>query len=154
MQLGTVKTRGFEFEATRAIADDLDVIATYSYTRAKDLAEVAGGRVTIDLLDSTPKHLALVGGMKSFAFGNARLRAGAGVRYVSDSFSTGSDGDAAFTLTTPGFVLADALLGVDVCRYRFSLSGTNLFGKEYLTTCLGRGDCYVGARRTVIGRVG
>jgi iron complex outermembrane receptor protein len=34
-----------------------------------------------------------------------------------------------------------------------ALNVTNLFDKKYLTTCLARGDCYFGARRTVVGSV-
>lgn len=154
VQLGTVKTRGFEIEASHAVANDLDLILTYSLTRARDSAAETGGRVTTDQLDSIPKHLASGWIMKTVNVGIARVRAGAGVRYVSDSFSEGGDANGAFTLVTPGYAVADALLGLDVGRYLFSVNATNLTDKRYLTTCLGRGDCYVGVRRTIVGRLG
>lgn len=149
-----MKTRGFEFEASRSIANDLDVIATYSYTRARESEQATGPAVLTDQLDRIPKHLASIWVMKSIPLGPVRLRGGAGVGYVSDSFSTGTNADGPFSLVTPDYVLADALLGVDLGSYQLTVNATNLFDKRYLTSCLGRGDCYVGVRRTVIARLG
>ena len=38
-------------------------------------------------------------------------------------------------------------------NYSLQLNANNLFDKQFLTTCLARGDCYFGARRTVVGSV-
>jgi iron complex outermembrane recepter protein len=45
--------------------------------------------------------------------------------------------------------LLDALLAWENPTWRAALNVTNLTDKTYVATCLGRGDCWYGARRTV-----
>ncbi|WP_182912018.1 TonB-dependent siderophore receptor [Sphingomonas cavernae] len=147
VQTGVIKTQGFEIEASKTIADDFDVIATYSYTRAKD-------RSNGDLqVESVPKHLASIWGMKSLPLGDeVVLQLGAGVRYVDESISESQVGG--FVVTSPDYVLADALIGVGRGPWTLTVNATNLFDKKYYTTCLGRGDCFLGLRRTVNATLG
>ena len=49
---------------------------------------------------------------------------------------------------------ADALLGIERGRWSAALNLTNLFDKHYYSSCLGRGDCFPGLRRTVNARIG
>lgn len=160
VQAGTVKTRGIEIEASRTVADNLDLIATYSYTRPKDSSLssriAAGDALSTNQLESVPKHLASVWAMKTMPVNDKlRVRFGAGLRYVGDSYSpTVNPARVAYTLVTPDYLLADALLGLDYGQWSASLNATNLTDKKYYTTCLGRGDCFLGLRRTVNLRIG
>ena len=90
------------------------------------------------------------------------LRLGAGVRYASQNESNGtaflaSNGFAptANRIVTDGYTVFDALLG-----YQFgngiavSVNARNLFNKDYFATCLSRGDCFPGERRTIVGTIG
>ncbi|AGH50389.1 MULTISPECIES: TonB-dependent siderophore receptor [Sphingomonas] len=160
IQAGKVRTKGFEVEASRSIANDLDIIASYSYTRARDsnLSDQidAGVGLSTNQLESIPKHLASIWAMKHVAVTDeAKLRIGAGLRYVSDSYSPTYDVNfVPYTLVTPDYLAADAMIGLDYGAWRLSLNATNLTDKKYYTTCLGRGDCFLGLRRTVNFSVG
>jgi iron complex outermembrane recepter protein len=155
IQAGLIRTRGFEIEAQRTVADDLDLIASYAYTRARDSAIDVGGRVTTNQVESSPKQLASIWAMKRVALSGAwTLRGGAGVRYVGPSWSISFDDAGNFTLKTPGYVAVDALVGVAWNRWHADLNVTNLFNKHYYSSCLGRGDCFLGLLRTVNLRVG
>ena len=58
--------------------------------------------------------------------------------------------NASIRYVTPSYTLADLMLA-----YQFSddidvqLNVRNLTDKEYLTSCLTRGDCFPGVRRTI-----
>ncbi|MCQ4311655.1 TonB-dependent receptor [Pseudomonas stutzeri] len=78
-------------------------------------------------------------------FGIPGFSAGAGVRYVGASWG-GTD-----TLKTPSTTLFDAMLGYRYQDRTFMLNATNLEDESYYTTCLSRGDCLLGSRRTVVG---
>ena len=70
---------------------------------------------------------------------------GAGIRYVGTSW------DGADRLKTPSSTLVDAMLGYRYQNWNLSLNATNLEDKTYYTTCLARGDCFIGNRRTLVG---
>jgi iron complex outermembrane receptor protein len=74
--------------------------------------------------------------------------AGAGARYVGESWDGFDD------IRTPGQTLYDLMLGYESGPWLFRLNARNLTDKEYLATCLQRGDCFFGERRTVVGTVG
>ena len=69
---------------------------------------------------------------------------GAGVRYVGASW------DGTDSLKTPSTTLFDAMLGYAYQDWAFTLNATNLEDETYYTTCLSRGDCFTGNRRTVV----
>ena len=72
---------------------------------------------------------------------------GGGVRYNGPSYD-GTDNNR-----VGGVTLFDALLAYDHGPVRVALNVNNLFDREYIGTCLARGDCYYGTRRTVVGSV-
>ena len=150
IQAGEIKTQGIEIEGSHRIGEDFDLIAAYSYTRAKD--SNLGGRQ----VESIPEHLASIWASKGFAIREGtRLRLGGGLRYVSESYSDSFDSDFnPFVVTSPDYLLADALIGLEHGPFNLALNATNLFDKQYYTTCLGRGDCFLGLRRTVNLRLG
>jgi iron complex outermembrane receptor protein len=86
-----------------------------------------------------------VWGIKRFSVGNMDgFRAGLGARYI------GSSHDSTGVLETPDVTLVDAMLGLDHGSWRYALNASNLFDKEYVSTCISRGDCWLGTRRTAI----
>ena len=62
----------------------------------------------------------------------------------------GSSWDSSNTLKTPDVTLIDAMLGFDHGNWRYALNASNLFDKEYVSTCLVRGDCWLGQRRQAL----
>lgn len=144
IQVGSLTSKGFEIEASRMLPGNYEIIANYSYVKAR----VDGTGVQ---LDNVPKTNASLWGTKTFDLGEARFRLGGGVRYSSRNISYGS----AFPtgIVTPGYTLVDALAELDWKQWRFSVNATNLFDKRYYAACLTRGDCFNGVGRNVFGTV-
>lgn len=144
VQKGEIRTRGLELEATTSLTSHLNLIANYSYNDARynksDNPAEQGNQV-----ETIPKHLASVWGIQRFALGDIHgWRAGLGVRYI------GSSGDNFEQIKTPSVTLVDAMLGLDYGSWRYAVNASNLFDKEYVSTCIARGDCWLGAKRQVI----
>jgi iron complex outermembrane recepter protein len=123
------------------VTRELDVIAAFTYTDGKVLeGDNAGKRVeTVPLYQAAlwAKHRFSIAGMHGFS-------AGAGVRYIGETW------DGADHFKTPSFALFDAMLSYENERWRLQLNGTNLGDKIHVTTCLARGDCFYGSRRTIL----
>jgi iron complex outermembrane recepter protein len=131
-QAGATHTRGLELEAIGRLLPQLDLAAHYNYT---DLDSE---------LEGLPTHQAAVWGTYRFDLEDLTgLRAGLGVRYMG-SFKDGVAPE------TPSVTLVDAMVGLDRGPWRYALNVQNLADKIYVSTCLGRGDCWYGSRRTVI----
>lgn len=140
IQLGLATAQGFELEG-QANFRDWSLIGNYTYTDAKD--QDAGHR-----LSGIPLHSAAVWAVHRFnAFGLTGMRAGLGVRFV------GQTGDGAGVTTTPSNTITDALLSYDAGQVTYALNVSNLFDREYLATCLSRGDCWFGTRRKAVASV-
>ena len=144
IQKGEIKTQGIELEAATSFSNRLDVIANYSYTDAKynksNVPDEQGNQV-----ETIPKNLASIWGVKRFSVGEIDgFRAGVGVRYIGSSY------DSTNNYKTPDVTLFDALLGFDHGSWRYALNASNLADKEYVSTCISRGDCWLGARRVAI----
>nr|WP_256570754.1 TonB-dependent receptor [Bradyrhizobium sp. CCGB01] len=56
-------------------------------------------------------------------------------------------------ISSPGSRLFDAMVRYDNGPWRLQVNASNLFDKRHLTTCLARGDCFLGIGRTVLGSV-
>ncbi|HWM28254.1 MAG TPA: TonB-dependent receptor, partial [Woeseiaceae bacterium] len=74
------------------------------------------------------------------------FKAGVGIRYVGDTY------DGIDSLETPSYTLGDLMVGYETEHWDFSLNVRNVTDKEYMATCLARGDCFPGENRTVVGR--
>lgn len=131
-QLGRTEAKGVELEARGQLMPGLDLTAHFNY---------------IDLdkqLEAIPKQQGAVWAKYNFArMGMRGLSIGAGVRHMSDF----KDGAAP---TTPSSTLVDALIAWDHAQWRVALNINNLTDKSYVATCLGRGDCWYGARRNAV----
>jgi iron complex outermembrane receptor protein len=132
IQAGKTKNQGVELEWKGRVTRTVDALAHYNYTELDDQ------------LTAVPRHQAAVWGKWRFAIGNVQgLSFGAGVRYMSSS----KDGVAP---RTPSVTLLDAMLAWDTPHWRYALNVNNLTDKTYNAVCLSRGDCWYGARRSVV----
>lgn len=154
-QIGEVSIKGGEIEVVGTIAPGLDIMGGYSYT---DAVTTAGDNVG-SKLDSVPLHMASLWLKQKFSmFGIDGFSIGGGARYIGKSWSTGfspytlkSDGSyATATIETPSFMLYDAMFAWEDKHWRFQINVQNIGDTIHVTTCLARGDCFYGARRTVL----
>lgn len=98
-------------------------------------------------LDTVPKHQAALWGKYRFAIGELKgFSVGGGLRYFSAFSDKGGP-------EVPAVTLADAMLAWENAQWRLALNVQNLTDKVYASTCLSRGDCFYGGRRTVVASV-
>lgn len=144
VQTGEAKLRGIEAEATTRLAGvDLSGALTFAeteITESNNPGEI--GRP----LESAPERQASLFAARTFALSDeVSIRLGAGVRYVGESFS----GD----VRTPSYTVGDAYAALGWREWLVSVNATNLTDERYYSTCLARGDCFLGVRRTVTATV-
>ncbi|MYZ41677.1 TonB-dependent siderophore receptor [Schauerella aestuarii] len=132
LQTGKTNTKGLELEWRGSPTRTIDVIAHYNYI-APDSE-----------LEGIPRHQAAAWGKYRFAIGNIQgFSVGAGTRWMS-AFRDGNAPE------TGAVVLFDGMLAYDTAKWRYAINVNNLTDKTYIATCLSRGDCWYGARRSVI----
>ena len=74
------------------------------------------------------------------------LTVGAGIRYVGESVSE----NGVIRYDTPSYTLGDLMVSYELSdNLDLQLNVRNMTDKKYLTSCLFRGDCFPGVRRTV-----
>ena len=151
LQTGEVRSRGGEIEFQARVMEVWDVNANYSYVDAKVSKSNTAGEVGKPLA-SVPKHNISAWVNRRFEIGGGVLQLGAGARYFSKS--TDRDLASTFILDTPSYFLMDAVASYEVNNWRFSVNANNLLDKYYYSSCLVRGDCFIGARRTVVASLG
>jgi iron complex outermembrane receptor protein len=131
IQAGKTKVSGLELEVTGRLTESFDITAHYNYLDNDKQ------------LEATPRHQAAVWGKQRFSLGGREgFAAGLGLRYMS-AF------DSPPAPTTPSVTLADALVSYETGAWRWALNVNNLTDKRYFSICMGRGDCWFGARRNV-----
>ncbi|MGN6092803.1 MAG: TonB-dependent siderophore receptor [Luteibacter jiangsuensis] len=138
IQAGKAKTRGVELEASTRIAAHLDLIGTYTWTKARpdDGTIVAG----------MPKNQGSVWGVYHVNDAESDgLSFGVGARYIGVNY------DETGTLRVPRKTLFDAMVAYTQGPWRFSLNAANLTDQVYNASCLARGDCFYGPRRSILG---
>ncbi|WP_432217905.1 TonB-dependent siderophore receptor [Pseudomonas kribbensis] len=149
-QTGEVKVKGLELEATSDVTENLKVIAAYTLAKS----EVQNGVDKGNRLQLMPNQQASLwtdytwhsGVLDGFGIGG-------GVRYTGNTY-----GDKANTWLgkADAYTVFDASVHYDLGRLENSLKGasvavnaTNLFDKDYISTCDGY-YCYYGDQRSVI----
>jgi iron complex outermembrane receptor protein len=149
-QTGEVKVKGLELEATSDVTDNLKVIAAYTLAKS----EVQNGVDKGNRLQLMPNQQASLwtdytwhtGVLDGFGIGG-------GVRYTGNTY-----GDKANTWLgkADAYTVFDATVHYDLGRLDNSLKGaslalnaTNLFDKEYISTC-DSFYCYYGDTRSVV----
>jgi iron complex outermembrane receptor protein len=147
LQRGEATIKGAELEVTTALPW-LDLLGSYTYTNAKLTASSDPADPYLNKrLSSIPEHAASLWATHAVHAGRLHgLRFGAGVRYQ------GTTWDGQDLLATPSNTLVDAVLSFELGHWRYALNATNLFDKIYFGTCLDRGDCWYGSRRSVAVR--
>jgi iron complex outermembrane recepter protein len=139
-QNGEAGIRGFEIEGKGQINRNIQAIASYSYTDAEYLEGVKEGYQ----IESVAKHQASLWAIYTFDSGELEgFSIGGGVRYVGPSW------DGVDNIKTPSHTLYDAMVAYETDVWRWSLNAKNLTDEYYLTTCLSRGDCFIGTARTI-----
>ncbi len=151
IQLGEVTSQGVELEGQAYLADNWDVLASYTYLdmevkKATDATLVGTTPIYV------PKHSANLWTnyyLTSGALSGARI--GGGVRYVGEM-----EMDATNTQgKVPSYTVADLSLGYDLGSASDSLNGAqvnlvvnNLFNEQYYS-CYNQTNCWFGAEQTV-----
>ncbi|BDH47060.1 ferrichrome porin FhuA [Salmonella enterica subsp. enterica serovar Choleraesuis] len=152
-QGGKIRSQGFELEAKAALTANVDMTAAYSYTDAeytddtnfkhKRPVEVPRNMASL-WLDYTFHETVLSG-----------LTLGAGARYIGDTSSFYTTGDKTNkTFNVPSYTVADATVKYDLARFGMPGSSvgvnvSNLFNREYVSSCYRDYACYWGAERQV-----
>lgn len=158
-QVGRVRSRGVEVEATAPLPYGFNAKLAYSRQRVKVLDDVDPRRIGRPLatvgrggisanLEWAPKSGPVAG-----------LALGGAVRHVDKTYADiASDGNAYYS---PGYTVFDALLRYDLGKLsprlqnlQLAVNATNIFDKKYLTSCFANYNwCWYGNRRTVQGTV-
>lgn len=139
-QIGEATITGVELEL-QATWDQIDVIASYSTTET----EAANTQNKTYRIAAIPEDMASLWGTYRFAGDWQGLRVGVGVRDIGRSWD-GLDNKA---ISISGYTLYDAMLGYEMENWFFSVNARNLEDKTHYTSCLARGDCFAGERRTI-----
>jgi iron complex outermembrane receptor protein len=149
-QTGEVKVKGLELEAVSDVTENLKVTAAYTLAKS----EVQEGIYKGNRLQLMPNQQASVWGDYTWHNGVLDgLGIGAGARYTGNTY-----GDQANTwLGKAGaYTVFDAVVHYDLGRLDSSLKGaslavnaTNLFDKDYISTC-DSFYCYYGDQRSVV----
>lgn len=155
VQTGEIRSRGIELEGRASLTSSLDLIGAYSYIDAEvtrsNTAGVTGRRVP-----QVPHHM--VSGWLNYRVQSgpfAGLELGGGVRYIGRT--AGNDVNS---FEVPGYTLADAAIRYDLGALRTELTGaevtlnvSNLFDKEFVSSCSSATACFFGDRRLVLAGV-
>lgn len=151
VQTGEVKAQGFEFEAQATVLELYALSASYSYTDAK----TSKSNVATEIgkpASSTPRHMASGFVTRTFPLDSgAAVKLGGGLRYIGSQ--TDQNSARTIIINTPATILADLMLSYSLDAWRVGVNVNNLTDKKYISTCLARGDCFLGARRSVVGSV-
>lgn len=145
LQIGEVTAKGVEIEGRFSPYGGWNATVAYSFTDAR--VSQSTGADQGKRLASVPEHNASAWLSNRFTVpgvGGA-FTLGGGVRYIGDSW------DGLDALRTPSATLLDLLLAWDSGPIRFALNVNNATDKVQITTCLARGDCFYGQRRTIVG---
>ena len=156
VQQGEVEIRGLELEA-QLEWDEVDVYASYSYIDSEVISGDRGKEGAS--LSATPDHQLSAWVTYRPADFWQGFKMGAGFRYVGET----SDGSidvflpngvqAHRALTTESYHLYDLMVGYEFDNIDISLNIDNVADDTVITSCLARGDCFYGQRRTIVGSI-
>ncbi|QGZ64675.1 TonB-dependent siderophore receptor [Paraburkholderia acidisoli] len=147
---GQVRSQGFEVEGHASLSNNLQLIASYTYTN------LLNTKSNSSILDKSPvgipRNTASLWADYTVSAGPlAGLLFGGGVRYIGGSY-----GDTANSFMTASATLVDLSLRYDLGRRFSSLQGwsawlnaSNLLDRKYFASCTGANYCYWGEGRLV-----
>nr|AMJ34015.1 TonB-siderophor: TonB-dependent siderophore receptor [uncultured bacterium] len=148
---GKVRSKGVEAEAHATFFDNLNLIASYTWTDAETVNTIVAGtegktpaRIPTHMASAFTSYTLPNGALKS-------LTAGVGVRYIGTSY-----GDAKNTFKVPAVDLYDAMVSYELGELSSSLKGAkaqfninNIADTKYVASCAGDSACFYGVGRTV-----
>ena len=139
-QIGEVKSRGVELEATASLASNWALRASYAWNETEQLGGANDGKE----MPNAPQHLASL--WLDHDFGNG-VSAGGGLRHIGSRF-----GDLANVYDLGSVTLLDAAVRYETDRWDASLNISNLTDEVYVANC-GSFGCYYGEGRTLNAKV-
>jgi iron complex outermembrane receptor protein len=147
-QIGEIRSRGVEFEATAELAPGLDLIGAYTWLPTFEIiksfepTEVGKREPTVpEQMASLWLHYRVQDGpLAGFGLGG-------GVRYIGETFG---DSVNSALMTVPDFTLFDGVVDYETGDWRFAVNMSNIADEETLTCW---DTCYYGAGRTTIASV-
>ncbi|PZO76921.1 MAG: TonB-dependent siderophore receptor [Sphingomonas taxi] len=156
-QSGELSTKGVEFEASRVLPGNFELLVNYGYSQLDSEVNTS--------LDYMPRHTASIWSTKTFGdTSGPQLRLGAGVVYSGESKSTGAldpyglnaaiAPGTLYTIVTPSRTTVDALAEISWNKWRLAINATNLLDNRGFASCLARGDCFMAAPRNVMATLG
>ncbi len=144
IQLGEVRSTGFEAQLVASLADGLNAVAAFT---TYDLVTVKGtpdqvGRTPVNIPETFTSlfvdYTIPTGAWRSFGFGG-------GVRYIGRSFA-----DVANTLKVPDYVLFDAQVHYNWENWRIAVNATNIGDRRFVSSCQSAFSCFYGDARRVV----
>lgn len=152
-QIGELQVRGLELEATADVTESLKLIGSYTYMDT----EIIKGNDDGNRMQQVPRNQATAWADYTWRTGMlAGFGAGAGVRYVGDTYGNTSN---TYLGHVGSYTVYDASLHYDLGYLDHSLDGLtvavdakNIFNKDYLSTCDGFW-CYYGDERNVVASI-
>ncbi|EGT3581169.1 TonB-dependent siderophore receptor [Klebsiella oxytoca] len=152
---GKVRSKGVEAEAHATLFENLNLIASYTYTDAETVNTTVVGtegktpaRIPTHMASAFTSYTLPDGALKS-------LTAGVGVRYIGTSY-----GDAKNTFKVPAVDLYDAMISYELGELNSSLKGAqvqfnvnNIADTRYVASCASDSACFYGIGRTVTATV-
>jgi iron complex outermembrane recepter protein len=148
LQIGEVRSRGFEAEASATLVRGLSLIGSASVYALEitDGADFEVGKRPVGV----PEAMASL--WLDYTFQNGALRglgAAAGVRGVGSSYA-----DRDNTLEVPGFTLVDVGVHYERGPWRAAVNASNIADKTYVSSCSSASACFYGERRRASATVG
>lgn len=142
-QTGEVRHRGLELEARGQLTDQFGLIAGYSYIDGEVLSSEDGDQGNEPAM--VARHTASLWAQYDFDGAAQGFSLGGGLRYVGKTWA-----DNANTRRVDSYILADLAISYAWDEYSAALRVTNLFDKEYYSTCSAAGyGCAQGEEREV-----
>ena len=152
---GKVRSKGVEAEAHATLFENLNLIASYTYTEAETVFRSvvctvgkSPARIPTHMASAFTSYTLPDGALKS-------LTAGVGVRYIGTSY-----GDAKNTFKVPAVDLYDAMVSYELGELNSSLKGAqvqfnvnNIADTRYVASCASDSACFYGIGRTVTATV-
>ncbi len=154
-QVGEVRVKGLELEATSDVTENLKLVGSYTYNDSeiiKGTSDEKGKRMA-----QVPRNQATAWADYTWHSGPLDgFGVGVGVRYVGDTYGNTTNTDWGHV---GSYTVYDASVHYDLGRLNSTLKGVtvavdakNLFNKDYLSTCDGY-YCYYGDERNVVASV-
>ncbi|MFM0604526.1 TonB-dependent siderophore receptor [Paraburkholderia sediminicola] len=150
IQTGEVRSQGFEVEGHASLTNNLQLIASYTYTNLLNTKSNSANLNKVPI--GIPRNTASLWADYTLGSGPfAGLQLGGGVRFIGGSY-----GDTANTLLTSSATLIDLAVRYDLGRsfaylhgWTASLNASNLLDRHYVASC-NNGSCNWGEGRLVL----